>query len=144
MRDECEIQDLISRYSDAITRRDWPVVSSVFAAEASWQVVGVPEYRFEGDKVGSGIRGLVEPANYLIQMSTRAIVQVDGDTATARSTVFETGEYEAGRFQPFKCRFESFGIYADRLRKDEGRWRFASREFTMLNMRITRLDEAKS
>ena len=145
MHDEYAIQDLISRYSDAITRRDWQTVSSVFAAGASWQVLGVPEFRFEGDKVGSGIRSLVEPANYLIQMNTPAIVQVNGNTATARSTIFETGEYEAGRFQPFKCRFESFGIYSDRLRKDDGSWRFAAREFTMLNMRIIPSDdEAKS
>jgi hypothetical protein len=40
MRDEYEIQDLISRYSDAITRREWSTVSSVFAAEATWQVLG--------------------------------------------------------------------------------------------------------
>ena len=144
MRDEYEIQDLISRYSDAITRRDWSTVTSVFASDASWQVLGQPDFRFEGDKVGPGIRSLVEPANYLIQMNTPAIVAVNGSNATARSTIFETGEYEAGRFQPFKCRFESFGIYSDRLRKEDGRWRFASREFTMLNMRISRIQEGTS
>jgi len=140
MRDEYEIQDLISRYSDAITRREWSTVSSVFAADATWQVLGEPGFRFDGDKIGPGIRSLVEPANHLIQMNTPAIVAVNGNSATARSTIFETGEYEAGRFQPFKCRFESFGIYSDRLRKDDGRWRFASREFTILNMRISRVD----
>jgi hypothetical protein len=143
MREEYEIQDLISRYSDAITRRDWTTVSAAFASDATWQVLGEPGFRFAGGEIGNGIRSLVEPANYLIQMNTPAIVRLDGNTATARSTIFETGEFEAGRFQPYKCRFESFGIYSDRLRRDDGRWRFTSREFTMLNMRFARLDEAK-
>jgi hypothetical protein len=72
-------------------------------------------------------------------MNTPAIVAVNGNSATARSTIFETGEY--GRpfpavQVPIRVVWNLFGPTA----KDDGRWRFASREFTILNMRISRVD----
>jgi ketosteroid isomerase-like protein len=140
MLDKIEIQDLISRYSDAITRRDWEAVTSAFSPEATWHVVGQPAFQFKGRDVGPGIRSLVEPSNYLVQMNTPALIEINGDEATARSTILESGEYEAGKFQPFKARFDSFGTYEDVLRKVDGRWRFASRRFTMIKMNISKAE----
>ena len=140
MTDKVEIQELISRYSDGITRRDWEAVALVFAPDATWQILGNPGFLFTGAKVGPGIRSLVEPSNYLLQMNTPALIDVKGEGATARSTIMESAEYEAGRFQEYKSRFNSFGFYDDILKKVDGKWRFASRRFTMLNMNITRVD----
>ena len=95
MRDEYEIQDLISRYSMRSRDASGRLSRRYLRAEATWQVLGEPGFRFDGDKIGPGIRSLVEPANHLIQMNTPAIVAVNGNSATARSTIFETGEYEA-------------------------------------------------
>ena len=41
--DRLAIQDLIHRYSDAVTRADWGQCEAVFAAEAIWEspVVGL-------------------------------------------------------------------------------------------------------
>jgi hypothetical protein len=141
MTEKEDIQDLISRYSDAITRRDWEVVASVFAADGSWQVVGNDQFSFAGAKIGPGIRSLVEPANYLIQLNTPALIDISGETATARSTIMEIAEYEAGKFKEFKARLNSYGFYQDVIKKLNGKWLFTSRRFNMITMTLSRVDD---
>jgi hypothetical protein len=141
MQDKIEIQEQISRYSDALTRRDWAALGATFAPDGSWRVVAEPGYAYSGAEVGPGIRSLVEPANYLVQFNTPALSEVQSDYATARSTILETGEYAAGKFQPFKCRLESFGVYDDELQKISGQWRFKSRRFSFINLTISQVTE---
>jgi hypothetical protein len=139
--DKIEIQELISRYSDALTRRDWESVASVFAPDASWRALGEPGFAFEGTNIGPGIRSLIEPTNYFVQMNTPALIEVQGSQAKARSTIMEIGEYDPGKLQPFKARLESFGYYDDVVKKVNGRWLFASRQFTGVKLTVSKVED---
>ena len=130
--DDCiAIQQVISRYSSAVSRRAWPELETLFTADASWEVIGGPGLRLEGPALLPGIRALVEQTTESIfQMNCPAVIVVDGDRATATSNMYEFG------VTPDKSnRFEAPGIYDDVLVRRGGTWRFASRRFTVLAVR---------
>lgn len=139
MSEKADIQEVLNRYSDGVTRRDWAQVATVFAPDATWEVVG-SEFKFQGPKVAESIQGIVMAANFLVQMISSTLIEVKGDTATARSTVLEAGEFDAGKYQPYKARMDSYGIYEDTLKKIGGQWKFASRRFTMINLKLSKVE----
>src|SRR5579864_492799 len=95
------IQDVITRYSDAITRRDWVVLAELFAPDAVWEVIGGPAFRYTGADVALGIQRIVESTSTLTQINGPALIEMEGDRATARSTIYEFGETidKASRFE---------------------------------------------
>jgi hypothetical protein len=138
MTDYEEIQNLVARYADAVTRRDFDALAAVFTPDAVWDVTGGTKLRFEGAELVPGIRGVVEKSNFLAQVHSPAIVEVDGDRANTRVTALEVGEIQA-----YGLRFEQFGIYEDDLRKVDGRWLFQERRFKALNFSRRQLPSDK-
>ena len=72
--------------------------------------------RFNGDCAGA-LKGLMEPSNFLVQMTSATVMEVKGDTVTPRTTMQEVGEFEPDRMaefgpggQPFKARVVVYGI----------------------------------
>ena len=133
--DVVAIINLVNRYTDAINRRDWATVSDVFAEDGIWDVGGPDAgpfcFLFEGrGAVVSGIRGLVEGLEFLVQKSFAPVITVSGDRATASVTVEEEsrapGAIDGGHI---------FGMYTDHIRRDaDGQWRFERREFRFIYM----------
>jgi hypothetical protein len=134
-----EIQNLVARYADAVTRRDFDALATVFAPNAVWDVTGGTKLRYEGAELVPGIRSIVEMSNFLAQVHSPAIVEINGDRASSRVTALEVGEIQA-----YSLRFEQFGIYEDSLCKVDGRWLFTERRFTTLNMNRQKLQPDKS
>lgn len=134
MSDHIAIQNTITRYCDAITRRDWDALADVFAPDAVWEVIGGPAFRFAGAGVAPGIRGVVESTSSLTQINGPALIEIDGDHATARSTIYEFGET-----LDKTSRFEEPGTYDDVLRKIDGKWRFTLRRFTIRHFRSVKI-----
>jgi hypothetical protein len=135
MSDYEAIMSLMARYTDAINRRQFDVVKACFTPDGVWDVnAGASgHYLFEGsDKISHGIRGLVGSSDFLAQIGSLPVIEIDGERARARSTLFEVGE-KAGR------RFENFGLYDDELRKVNGKWLFKSRRWVMSNSKFTQL-----
>jgi hypothetical protein len=139
MTDYEEIQNLVARYADAVTRRDFDALAAVFSPDAVWDVTGGTMLRFEGADLVPGIRGVVEKSNFLAQVHSPAIVEIDGDRASSRVTALEVGEIQA-----YGLRFEQFGVYEDSLRKIDGRWLFTERRFKALNFNKQQLPSDKS
>jgi ketosteroid isomerase-like protein len=140
------IQEVIHRYSDAITQRNWTQVAALFTPDATWELVGTQQ-KFKGDCAGA-LKGLVEPSNFLVQMTSATAIEVKGDTATSRTTMQEVGEFEPGRMaefgpggQPFKARVVVYGTYDDIFKKVGGAWKIASRRATMINVNVTRVEQ---
>jgi hypothetical protein len=136
--DKLQIQETINRYSEGLGRRDWAQVASAFASDATWEVVGMP-LKYSGD-CAAGIRTQVDPSNFLVQMISNTLIQVNGDRATARSTAREVAEFEAGKFREFKAAIDVFGTYEDELKRIDGHWKFAARRFVPINFKVTHID----
>ena|SRR5579859_1443208 len=124
------VRDLLDRYTDAINERDWASLEQLFADGGIWDLRTVDDQSnqlFEGRQhVASGIRGLVETTQRVIQMNHAPIIQIDGPRATARSTMHEVSWMHHG------IRVTLFGTYHDAMiREDDGEWRFTKRQFRM-------------
>jgi hypothetical protein len=128
------IQSLLARYTDAINRRDFEVLPSLFAADGVWHVdAGAGRvFHFEGPEVVPGIRGLVEHNSFLAQIASLPVIEIDGDRARSRSMLQEVLEPLS-----LDIRFVNFGLYEDDLRKVNGHWVFQTRRFTMKNSNQT-------
>ena len=71
--DRIAIRDVIDRYSDAVTRRDWPNVGATFHDDAVWSVGGGfnLEYRSrENIEAGLLIRGGTAPVRVAEHVDT--------------------------------------------------------------------------
>lgn len=131
MSDKAQIQELISRYSYAASMRDHEALATMFTPEATWETFGNPAFKFkcEPPNFFEGLKRVLEMSTVLTQMNSPAIIDVDGETATAASLINETGQIDAA-----KRRFSMFGRYNDTLKKVDGRWLFTSRKFTIMQV----------
>lgn len=122
------IQIAISRYTQAVNHRDWAAFPNIFAKDASWEAIGL-DLRFEGlVAITNGLSTIVNEMSRFVQMNTPAVIDLDGDRASARSTIYELGEYDIPRTM-----FEAYGTYEDELVKvKKGEWRFKSRRFVRI------------
>jgi hypothetical protein len=129
--DRLAIQDLINRYSDAVTRSDWDQCSSVFAPDALWEAPALG-MRFESG--AAFVDMLDSPAmELLIQTPHSCVVRLTGpDRAEATTTIHEfvRGEVlsDSSYGEPgTPTNLEQYGIYFDDLVKLDGEWKFTHR-----------------
>jgi hypothetical protein len=121
------IQVHISRYTDAVNSRNWAAFPKIFAEDASWEAIGL-DIRFDGlAAITQGLSKIVGDMSRFVQMNTPAVIELDGDRASARSTIYELGEYDADGTS-----FEAYGTYEDELVTVNGEWRFKSRRFVRI------------
>lgn len=132
--DRLAIQDLIYRYSDAVTRADWRQCEAVFSPDAIWEspILGM---RYESREAFLEILRATSPYDLLIQTAHSPVVTLTGaDRAHATATIHEfargasvadTALDEAGA----ESNFEQYGIYFDDLARMDGEWRFTHRLF---------------
>jgi hypothetical protein len=107
-----DIEDLVGRYCDAVTRRDNALWRSLWTEDATWVL---------GDRTASGIGavfalydGAVKPFQFISHVAFPSGVQVEGDAARGRWYVQEILRPD------------------DRYRRIDGKWRFADRRFSFL------------
>jgi ketosteroid isomerase-like protein len=129
MSDEFSIQQTINRYAEGASRADWAQVMSTFAPQGIWEIASLGA-KFEGHKaIEEGLRQFSGPMDYILQINGPALIQVNGDTAAARSIIRECGKY-AGRNEGL----EVLGFYADKLVRTADGWKFAHRIFEVRGM----------
>ena len=123
--DHHAIQRAISLYAQRTGRGDWQPVLDLFLPDGIWAVPNLG-IRFVGHAaLRAGLAEVSAGMAYVLQHNAPAVIEVDGDSATARSNI-----REAGKFADRDEGFEFFGIYADRLaRTADGTWKFAERVF---------------
>lgn len=138
MTDEASIQQTLNRYSTAASRADWDKVLATFTPDAVWDVPDLGA-RFEGlEAIRSGLLRFSGPMDYIVQLNTPAVIEVDGDTATAQSVIRECGKW-SGRDEAL----EVLGLYADKLVRTAGGWKFVERVFEIRGMHSFPLSPAK-
>jgi uncharacterized protein (TIGR02246 family) len=128
-----KIQQLLNRYSEAVTRRDWSGLAALYAEDAVWEGTGKLDMRFEGRQaIAQGFAGIIEPMSMFVQMNAPAVIEVHGDRASARSTIHELGDVPAEG-----TRFELYGRYQDELVRHKGEWLFHHRRFVGITRQVS-------
>jgi uncharacterized protein (TIGR02246 family) len=139
LADHVAVRHLVDRYTDALNWRDWDILGSLFTKDAVWVVTtptgDIQEKREGRHGIATGIQALVEGSGSgdVVQMNHATVVHVDGERATARSTM------ESVYFLPDGARMQLFAMYDDTLvREQDGEWRFERREWRTKAMLDTR------
>jgi ketosteroid isomerase-like protein len=122
---ESAIRRLVGLYCDAVNRRDADAAGALFAPDCRIRIADGPE-RVGRDVQTEGMRQTFAAFAFLRQQCDVGLIDVAGDTAKARLSVFEAslraGEEGVGLI---------FGFYEDEyVRLAEG-WRFAQRRYVM-------------
>jgi SnoaL-like domain len=135
--DRLAIQDLIHRYSDAVTRADWQQCEAVFSPDAIWES---PTLGMRHESCASFLETLRATSSYdlLIQTAHSPVITLAGaDQAHATTTIHEfirgiaTAE-TALEVAGAQSNLEQYGIYFDELARIDGLWKFTHRLFVPL------------
>jgi hypothetical protein len=133
--EKLEIQELVRRYSDAVSRNLWDVVESTFAADCVLDLVAPFPMRAEGARaIRDALEDRCTALDALFQASLGTVVELTGDDQATATTVVSEMAHQAGTFS-----MEMRGIYYDQLRKVDGEWRFGHRRFQGVYMDRTPL-----
>jgi uncharacterized protein (TIGR02246 family) len=128
--DTQQIADLLNEYGRALDTRDFKAYAGLFAKDGSWSgglgtVSGGPQaiYDFMTSRIGGGGRGgrptIGFGSTYHIMSNFK--IDVNGDTATATSRwTFVSAARGPG--------IQVAGRYEDRLVREDGVWKFKSRQ----------------
>jgi hypothetical protein len=117
------IQQTLNLYSEGCSRGDWAQVEATFLPDGVWVAPAVGT--FTGwSEMYPVMSGFVAQMDYFIQVNAPAIIEVQGNTAYARSVI-----RECGKFKDRDEALEVMGIYSDELALTEAGWRFVRRTF---------------
>ena len=126
LADELAIRELVTRYADAVTDYDEKAWAETWAEDGRWELLG--QSANGRDAVVALWKQLMPMLEGVIQVAHSGIVDLDGDSASARWTIAEYGRLTDGA--------TSFllGRYRDRYRRESDGWRFVERRMEPLYM----------
>lgn len=120
MSDKEEIRELLARYCFALDADEFDAMAALFTPDGVWETAF---------GTGTGRAGIVAQARSIakgdrprrVHLTTNIVIELDGDTATARSNwvLFQN--------TPDGPAIGSGGAYFDRLVKVDGKWFFRHR-----------------
>lgn len=129
--DRVALLDLLASYADVINRRAFAELDELFLADCEVVIDtrrGEPQRFVGGAAIGAFVDAAIERFDFFQFVILSARVWVDGsDDARGRLYMCEIRHDRATR-----QRSQAFGVYHDRFRRIEGRWRFAARQYHSL------------
>ena len=122
MSDESDIQRTINSYSQIASLGQPDKVVELYMPDGVWEVPSQGMRCAGRAEIHAQLVLYASAMEFVLQGNSPPIIDVDGDTATARTSIRETGKV-AGQDQGF----EYIGIYADKLVRTPDGWKFAER-----------------
>ena len=122
---ESHIRRLIGLYCDAVNRRDADAAGALFAPDAAIRIADFPGIS-GAEAIREGMRQTFAHHAFLRQQCDVGLIDVDGDSARARLSVFEAS-HKAGEEGVSLI----FGFYEDEYVRLAAGWRFWRRRYTM-------------
>jgi ketosteroid isomerase-like protein len=128
--DRLAIQDLINRYSDAVTRADWDQCEAVYAPNVLWESPALG-LRCEGRAAFMEMMRGTPTDSLLVQTPHASVITLtDNDHARATTTIHELIRGMSGHGLPSDL--EHYGVYIDEIERIDGDWKFTHRLFVLL------------
>jgi len=130
--DRIAIEDLIYRYSDAVTRADWDQCEGTFATDAVWEspALGI---RYEGARAFRDFLAQTTTSDILIQTPHAPVIRLlDHESAQCTTTIYEFVRAISLADTPLaktgdEQNLEQWGLYYDDIGKVDGHWVFTHR-----------------
>lgn len=125
-----DVADVLVRYATGIDRRDWTLFRTCFMGDCDVDYGAIGHWR-SVDEITEWMEKTHAPFGHTLHRITNAAVDVDGDTACARSyvdAVLMDLENRKG--------IRAVGFYEDELVATGDGWRIARRRFTLVHQEI--------
>ena len=122
---EREIRRLISTYCEAVGRRDAATAAKLFSPDARVKIASFAEL-VGHDAIAEGLRQSFAAAQFLHQRCDSGLIDIEGDHARARLSVFEVN-----RKPDQDALGLIFGFYDDEYVLLGAGWRFYRRNYTL-------------
>lgn len=120
------LRQLISRYCDAVVRRDAQAFGATWAADGVWQLGKPIEGRVA---VVAAFEKLLKGYTWLVQSAPNAVFEVDEATGTGTGRVTIVEQYHRTKGGDGSL----VGVYHDRYVRTGGEWRFAERRIEVIH-----------
>jgi hypothetical protein len=132
LEDEAAIRDLVARFADAVTRADHDTFRSLWKPDAVFTIGEPFAVTCMGiDEIGALLHKLRDGKDFFVQCVHSGLIQLDGNTASARWLVREVG-LGPGKSGAGKSYYNNFGFFLDELEKVDGKWLFKTRTYPYL------------
>ncbi len=121
-----EVRNLLGTYCEVMDAGDWAGLGALFAdgvltdGDGNEVARGAPAVA----RLYGGMVVLHDGSPRTRHLTTNPVIQVDGDTASCRSSFVVLQQVGDGPLQPVAA-----GRYRDSFARTDGRWRFAVRAF---------------
>jgi ketosteroid isomerase-like protein len=130
MADREDICELVVRFADAVNRLDLEQFQNVWTPEAKWIIDPPTDYISEGPRAeiaSAWLDAMKARWTTFVQLVHGTVVDLDGDTAMARSYVTELGIPQEG-----DGGYYNHGTYVDTLERTPEGWLFRQRHYRYL------------
>jgi len=130
--DRLDIREVIERYLDGVTRRDWKAVARCYAEEASFYELPPVEVRMNGRaEIIRRTSEMIESMKCMVMMMHSCVIEIEDDKARARTILQEVGRTLDGTADVIM-----YGYYEDELIKRDGSWQFTRRVFNPIHWQL--------
>lgn len=129
--EELEVRKVLEIYTDAVNRRDWETYESLWVKEgAVWDLRPPIDIKKEGiQDIMTEVKRAVGAMEVFFQMTHSIVIDVEGDTATARVALNEIGKIPGD-----EKLMNILAIYDDELVRENGKWLFKKRVYTVKHL----------
>jgi uncharacterized protein (TIGR02246 family) len=127
--DKHDITEVVVRYATGIDTRDWDLFRTCFTDDVFAEYEGIATWR-GADEITESMTTSHAGMGHTMHQLSNIVVNVDGDTATARSyvdAILMAADGGSG--------LNPRGFYDDELVRTSGGWRIAHRRYTMVHFR---------
>ena len=119
-------------YGDIVSRQAWDELVPLFRADCPLRLDLGGDRVLEHvgpEAIGAFIAASIERFEFFVFTLLNSVVEVapDGERATGRLYIRELRQDRVGHRWT-----TAYGLYRDQYRKDDGRWRFAARDYSSL------------
>ncbi len=123
--DRIEINDLLIRYTTAIDQKDYALLDGCFTPDAHLDYTSAGGIAGDYPKVRTWLEKALAPFPMTVHYVTNSVVELEGDTARARTAVLNPMGFAAedGSLQTFTVG----AYYNDRLARTPDGWRICER-----------------
>jgi hypothetical protein len=117
-----EIKELLARYSWHATRGEWQELVALFTVDGTFESARSKDEFWSWVGHDEIFANLAKRTPTVIPMVCNEIIVIDGDTAVTTCTMYTP-------VSPDTTSSGFIGCYHDKLRREDGAWRFAERRF---------------